>query len=85
MKITVSQLRRIIKEEVQRSLLREGTVNTRDVKNFIADYGPDARMIADVSPEEIRGWFEGNELDVPDDIEEFRSAVMAHPQYTEQP
>ncbi len=76
MKITISQLRRIIREEVERSLLREGTVNARDVENFIADYGPNAGMIADVPPGEIRGWFEGNELDVPDDIEEFRSAVI---------
>ncbi len=58
----------------------EGSVNTRDVKSFIASYGPNAGMIADASAAEIRGWFEGNELDVPD-IEEFRTTVMAHPQY----
>ena len=49
---------------------------SQDVKNFIADYGPNASMIADASREEIKGWFEGNGLPVPDDIEEFRSDVI---------
>jgi hypothetical protein len=82
MRITVSQLRRIIKEEVQRSILREGAakVKNRDVENFILDHGPNAAKYAESNKydAQITSWFEDNGNRVPD-LDAFRAAVLAHP------
>lgn len=72
MKLTVKQLRSLVRETVETMMSTEDPVD-----NFVADLGPKVALekIGAAPHEALVGWFKGNDLAVPEDMDGFRAAV----------